>query len=164
MFGSKSDYFKQSKEELTQCHEAMCELLCLKGYSVNEVSVYSRAFMYFIDNPTDFDGATLVNDLCDIPGLDIDALLHDYHYVICNVGASITYKWRADRLFFEGLKRKNKDGILYKLRITNYPAYSRLLGLTVADVFFVPFAFLKRGRMSPQQKELFLMDYVILNK
>lgn len=155
MFGSKSDYFKQSKEELTQCHEAMCELLCLKGYSVNEISVYSRAFTYFIYNPEQYDGATIVKDLVDIPGLDTDSLLHDYHYIVCNVAASISMKWRADKLYSKGNERKGKS---------LYAAYSRFIGLSISGIGFIPYAFLKRGKMSSQQKELFLMDYKLLNK
>jgi hypothetical protein len=27
---------------------------------------------------------TIVKDLMDVPGIDLDALLHDYHYGVCN--------------------------------------------------------------------------------
>jgi len=87
MLGSKSTYFHQSKEQLFESRKNVFLFLDLKGYVPNEIFVYIKAFDYFCKNPTQFDGATIVKDLQDIPHLDLDAMLHDYHYLNYGVGA-----------------------------------------------------------------------------
>lgn len=154
MFGSKSSYFHKSIPELRVCRYDVKLYLELKGYDREQIAVYIRAFDYFILEPNDFDGATLVNDLCDIPYLDIDAMLHDYHYIYCGVASSISFKWKADKLYAKGNERKGKS---------LYAAYSRFIGLSLSGIGFILFARLKRGRMTKEQKEKFLQDYNILN-
>lgn len=164
MFGSKSNYFHQDKAHLHECASLVISYLRGKGYLYSEIDIYLKAFEYFIINPDQFDGATLVNELYDIKGLDLDALLHDYQYIVYNVGSSVSMKFRADKLFGCGIKRKGKNGILYKLGVKNYPAYSRFIGLTISDLFWVPFARIKRGKMTKEQKEQFMCDYNTLIK
>lgn len=164
MLGSESKYFHKDKANLDKCVFDMVAYLKMKGYNYDQIAIYIKAFEYFVLNPNDFDGATLVNDLCDIRGLDLDAMLHDHQYIVYFVGGSFSMKYRADKLFMHGIKKKGKNGILYKLGVKNYPAYSRFIGLTISDLFWVPFAIIKRGRMSEKQREDFLKDYVTLLK
>ena len=89
MLGSVSHFFEQDKNVLAVKYQDVFSILKIKGYNVDQQTVYKKAFDYFVENPHDFDGATLVNDLCDIPDLDLDAMLHDYHYVNYNVGSSV---------------------------------------------------------------------------
>jgi len=155
MLGSKSSYFHQDKAHLDKCALDMVAYLKLKGYSYSQINVYLVAFEYFENNPNEFDGATLVKDLCDLPGLDIDAMLHDFHYINCNVGSSFAMKWKADFLYAKGNERKGKSP---------YASCSRFAGLTLSGLLFIPFAILKRGKMSKEQKEKFLHDYKTLLK
>jgi hypothetical protein len=58
-----------------------------KGYSAEQIAVYIKAFDYFWENRmtlTDYS-----KDLMDVPGIDLDALLHDYHYGVCNAGVNL---------------------------------------------------------------------------
>jgi hypothetical protein len=41
----------------------------------------------------------------DVPGIDLDALLHDY-YGVCNAGVNLKMKWQADWLLKENEKAK----------------------------------------------------------
>lgn len=155
MYGSKSDYFFKSIDLLKIQLKKMKLFLYLKEYNTPEQKVYARAFTFFMSNPEKFDGATIVKDLHDLPKLDLDALLHDYHFVVCNVASNFKYKWKANWLYAKGNERKGK-GL--------YSAYSRFAGLCIASLYFVPYTYLTRGGMTKEQKIRFLVDYKILLK
>ncbi|GIZ08387.1 hypothetical protein [Flavobacterium sp. UMI-01] len=137
MLGSTSIYFHQDSNTLLAKWAFVYNLLSAKGYSVAEIMIYKKAYEYFCQNPSQYDGATIVKDLVDIPGLDLDAMLHDYHYIVFNAGANFATKFKVDWLFAKGTERKGK-GL--------YSAYSRFIGLTITSVGFVPYAFIKRGK------------------
>jgi hypothetical protein len=44
----------------------------------------------------------------DVPGIDLDALLHDYHYGVCNAGVNLKMKWQADWLLAKEENEKAK--------------------------------------------------------
>lgn len=155
MLGSKSTYFHQSNYVLERERARVFELLYVKGYRVNECDVYLKAFDYFVKFPDAFDGATIVKDLQDMPRLDLDAMLHDYHYIVCNVASNFIIKWKADWLYAKGNERKGKG---------QYSAFSRFIGLTIVGIGFVPYANYNRGTISPEQKKEFLEDYKSLIK
>ena len=155
MVGSENHFFKQSKEELNTKREFVSSLLFIKGYNELQINIYLKAYDYFVLNPADFDGATVVKDLVDLPDLDLDAMLHDYHYLVCNVGVNVNLKSKCDFLFGKQMEKKGK-GL--------YSAYSRFIGLTIASIGFIPLARLKRGRITQQQKDEFLLDYKTLIK
>lgn len=79
MFWSKSDFFKQNIETLIKKRKEVIFLLDAKEISSK---YYLSAFDYFVINPTEFDGATIVKDLKDIKGLDLSAMVHDYQYIV----------------------------------------------------------------------------------
>lgn len=153
MLGSSNHFFNQDKATLNLKRDYVWKLLTMKGYCNDAVAVYLKAYDYFCINPDDFDGATLIKDLCDIPDLDLDAMYHDYCYLIYNVASNISMKWRADKLYAKGNERKGK-GL--------YSAYSRFIGLSVSGIGFIPFARIKRGKMSEKQKISFMSDYKTL--
>lgn len=155
MLGSKSHFFHQSVEVLSSKRRQVVQLLKLKGYHDTEIAIYIKAYNYFCQNPAQFDGATIVKDLVDIPGLDLDAMMHDYHYIHHNVAANFVTKWKADWLFAKGNERKGKG---------QYSAFSRFIGLTVIGIGFVAYAFYKRGKIKENQKKAFLEQYQILIK
>jgi hypothetical protein len=62
------------------------------GYSAEQIAVYIKAFDY-LGKPDDFDGATIVKTLWMF--IDLDALLHDYHYGVCNAGVNLKMKWQG---------------------------------------------------------------------
>lgn len=165
MLGSESTYFDQPLEVLIDCRDKVFRLLELKGYGVDEISIYLKAFDYFIYNPKDFDGATIVKDLQDLPNLDLDAMLHDYHYIIYNVAANFVIKWKADWVFAKGNRRKGKANLKWLKKYTGIDNIRlRFIGLTISGVGFVPYAFAKRGKISIKQKTDFLKEYQILIK
>lgn len=155
MLGSTNHFFNQPKQVVENKRRDVYSLLILKGYNREATAVYLKAYDYFTSNPHDFDGATVVKDLCDIPDLDLDAMLHDYQYLIHNVASSVSIKWKADWLYAKGQERKGKG--LY--------GYYRFFGLTILSIGFVPYARVSRGRITKEQIEQFLKEYqVLINK
>jgi hypothetical protein len=80
---------------------------------------------------------TIVKDLMDVPGIDLDALLHDYHYGVCNAGVNLKMKWQADWLLAKG-ERKGKG---------SYSSYSKFVGLTIATLVFTPYSYFKEEEL-----------------
>ena len=148
MLGSKSNFFNQSTQVLKNARANAYTILRVKGYYLDEVDIYMKAFDYFSQNPEQFDGATVVKDLVDIPGLDLDAMLHDYQYIHHNVAASFVTKWKADWLYAKGNERKGKG---------QYSAFSRFIGLTIVGIGFVPYVRIKRGKTI--NRTVFLEEY-----
>ena len=103
----------------------------LKGRKSHEISEYLKAFDYFVEHPTEFDGATIVKDLVDIGELDLDAMVHDYDY-IHGANRNFVKKWKADIKYIKNMERNGKG-----IRIF------RLLLLTIIGIIFVPYCFFK---------------------
>lgn len=155
MFWSRCNFFKQSPEVMAVYQQKIREYLLLKGYTFEEACVYLKAYDYFCKNPAAFDGATIVKDLIDVPGLDLDAMLHDYQYLVFNVASNVKTKWKADWLYAKSQERKGKG---------QYSSFSRFVGLTLTGVLFVPYTNLSRGCIRTVNKRRFLSDYDTLMK
>lgn len=126
------------------------KLLSAKDYNANEIKVYKKAFLFFALNPKQFDGASYSKDLCDIKGLDLDAMLHDFHYCNYNVCSNFATKWKADWIFAKGMERKGKS---------QYSAYGRFAGLTISGIIRVPYCYLFEPKADKNSIE---KDYKIL--
>lgn len=155
MLGSKNIFFQQEIGVLFDKLEEVKLYLKIKGYSENEIEIYTKAYNYFCIQIFEFDGATILKDLNDLPNLDLDAMLHDYHYIVYYAGTNFKYKWKADWIYFKGIEKKGKD---------NISGFLRFVLLTVIGVWFTPYAYFKRGRMNSLQKNNLNKDYKILTK
>jgi hypothetical protein len=127
----------------------------MKGYDLNEASLYLKSFDFFCQNPTEFDGATIVKDLVDLNGLDLDAMLHDFQYIHYKAATNFVTKWKSDWMYAKGIERKGKG---------QYSAFSRFIGLTIGGILFVPYAIYKRGWMDNYSKLNINNDYMLLIK
>lgn len=131
MLGSKNDFFKQKPEVLKKCRLDVVSILKIKNRSYKAIGEYLEAFDYFVANPSDFDGATIVKDLLDIrvnsEYLDLDAMLHDFEY-ITGANKSFIKKWRSDVKYIKYMEKNGKG-----IRIP------RFLVLTLIGIVFVPY-------------------------
>lgn len=134
-FKSENTFFHQDPYILKQYRGKVENLLVVKGYNYAQIQVYLRAYDYFTYHKESFDGATMTEDLCDIPGLDLDAMLHDYLYIKYNAAGSYKYICKADKLIRTEMYRKGKSTINAGLRfvllvlktfLIPYPLYSRI--------------------------------------
>ena len=155
MLGSKSKYFYQPAEDLKLNRIKLITYLEINDYSLLEINIYCKAFDYFCENPSHFDGATIVKDLYHIPRLDINAMLHDYLYILFKVSANWYVRYYADWLYAKEMER-NYKGILswanFSLLILTYP-------------FWTPYMYLIKGkRCTKEDRLLFFEIYETLIK
>lgn len=145
MLGSSNNFFKQPEKVLMNKRNTVMILLDSKDYTEEQIDIYLSAYDYFVENPTAYDGATVVNELNDVfgvhgyDGLDLDAMLHDWHYLYFKAGTNLKYKKIADKIFRYGIKRKGKS---------KWSSWTRYVGLRIVSIPFVIFAKYKRGKMS----------------
>ena len=124
---SKSEFFKQDDYALEMFREKMVILLQIKDRTPAEISNYCAAYDFFCKFTTKFDGATFVKDLCDLPKLDLDAMVHDYE---CLIGANRDYKlwYKAVWNYYENMRKNGKGNQII-----------RAVGLCIIGLFFVPY-------------------------
>lgn len=125
--GSCSFYFFKSDYILEENWNEIEHLLILKGRSIIDINKYKDAYFYFVENPKEYDGATIVKDLCDIPDLDLDAMLHDYESITF---ASYSYlAWFKSAFdYFVNMSKNGKGNQVL-----------RFIGLLVLGIGFVPY-------------------------
>ena len=129
MFWSKDNTFYKSKEELQYLLNDIIKILTIKKNK--NIEQYIIAFNYFVNNPSKFDGATIVKDLVDIGELDLDAMVHDYEY-INGANRNFIKKWNADIRYIKNMEANGKG-----IRVF------RFLILTLLGIFFVPYCYIK---------------------
>lgn len=127
MFFSKSNFFFQSVERLKYFRNNVLTLLNLKEI---DAAKFLKAYDYFVINPSDFDGATIVKDLQDLPRLDLSALVHDYEYIV-NLKKYkglewLKYKVKIDFKYGKDMEALGK-GIYH---------YIRVVGLILSTPFY----------------------------
>lgn len=134
---SKSDFFKQDRETLANYRHKMIIMLIYKERSVDK---YIEAYDFFCEFTTKFDGATIVKDLCDLPKLDLDAMVHDYE---CLIGANRNFiKWfKSAWNYFENMRKNGKGNQIFRFVLVS------LVGL-----IFVPYCALFTPRYYPIKK------------
>lgn len=125
--GSRSFYFFKSDYVLNENWNAIENLLILKGHSWVNIRKYKEAYFFFKEHPRKFDGATIVKDLCDIPDLDLDAMLHDYESIA--FASRDMEKWIIAAVdYFKNMAKNGKGNQVL-----------RLVGLLIIGLFFVPY-------------------------
>lgn len=104
---SHSNFFHGN--DLTVCRDKVIQLLKIWDYTQEQRKIYLNAFDYFVKHPEKFDGATMTEEMNDIPYLDLDAMLHDYLYIALNASANWEYMVKADKLFKKEMRRRQKS-------------------------------------------------------
>lgn len=137
---SKSQFFKQDDYALEMFREKMVILLQIKDRTPAEISTYCDAYDFFCRFTTKFDGATFVKDLCDLPKLDLDAMVHDYE---CLIGANRNYKlwYKAVWNYYENMRKNGKGNQII-----------RAVGLCIIGLFFVPYCAALTPKYYPLKK------------
>jgi hypothetical protein len=152
MLGSKSKYFFKSKDGLLLNRKDLIKYLTIWKYSKKQIDVYLKAFDYFCENPTKFDGATIVKDLYHIPGLDINAMLHDYQYVLHSCATNLKSKFYCDYLYAKQMEKLGKGQL----------AWWRFAYLKITGIPFYIYSLIKKGKQIKEQEKEFFNEYKIL--
>jgi hypothetical protein len=127
---SKNTHFQQDRETLADYRHKMIMMLIYKGRSQEDIDKYKEAYDFFCKFTTKFDGATIVKDLCDLPRLDLDAMVHDYE---CLIEANRNFiKWfKSAWRYFENMRKNGKGNQIF-----------RFVLLCLAGIVFVPYCYL----------------------
>lgn len=131
MFWSRDETFFESKIELSILRLKIQKFLKIKNRSHDDIELYLSAFDYFRKYPDKFDGATIVKDLVDIGELDLDAMAHDYEYLM-GANRSFVKKWKADYRYIQNMEKNGKGIRVFRLFL-----------LTVIGILFVPYCWIK---------------------
>lgn len=137
---SRSTFFLQHRETLAEYRYQMIIMLKFKGRNEKESELYIEAYDFFCRFTTKFDGATIVKDLCDLPKLDLDAMVHDYE---CLIGANRNLiKWfKSAWNYFENMRKNGKGNQIF-----------RFVLLCLAGLIFVPYCALFTPKYYPIKK------------
>ena len=79
MLGSKNNFFLQDRETFATKRHHLINVLI--DFGVEDLDRWLKSYDYFIFNPAEFDGATIVKDLNTIADYDGAAANHDYTYL-----------------------------------------------------------------------------------
>lgn len=141
MFFSKNDFFKLKNNEtetqrISRLKKNLEILSCfISSKKINKEDQYLiiQAYNYFVANPNEFDGATLVKDVYDISNLEISAMLHDYQYIVLLPSYSGKFWFRKKKQYdkqyysnlitFRNITHKRVAQIRYKLLRISTPLY-----------------------------------------
>lgn len=128
---SKSTYFSQDREKLSDDRHLLSLVLLNKGFLYNEISDFLTAFDAFRNFPSvfDFDGATIIGDCYTIDRLSATAMLHDYDCIIADKSSLKAYF--KDRLKCDKKYRNNLIKSKRKLFINTIFAYCIWIGLVI---------------------------------
>ena len=127
MIFSKPKHFNKSKVFVEKARAEIVLFLELKNL---DVDYYLKAYDYFVENPTEFDGATLTKDLKDLY-VDFSAMRHDYDYIVLlkkHKGLTwLKQKTKYDYDYAKNIERLGKGG---------FSAWSRFVGLLLITPFY----------------------------
>lgn len=128
---SRSNFFLQDIDILLDKRKDIENILKIKGRDELEIEHYLDAYDFFCEFTDDYDGATFVKDLEDIPNLDLDSMVHDYD---CLIGSNRNYiEWyKAIWLYYENMRKNGKGNQIL-----------RAIGLTIIGPFFVTYCIIK---------------------
>jgi hypothetical protein len=130
MFWSKSDFFKQTPFDLQREKQNIVSLLEIRDLK-HIISGFLEAYDYFVANPTEYDGATIVKDLHDIKGLDLSAMMHDFNYIV-ELPNYRGFSWLKAKIKFDWLYGKNMEMLGKGITIP----YSRSIGLIISTPIY----------------------------
>ena len=152
MFGSENNFFKQDKNILIKKREQL-KFILTDVWGVDS-KIYLEAYDYFLNNPNDYDGATIVNDLTIMPNLDIWAMFHDYLYIKFNVAVNLKYKHLADLKYCQEMRKfKISWGSVWLVRY---------VGLLISTIYFTPREILITKKKFTQKNKKDLLKYLNL--
>lgn len=129
---SKSNYFQQSQFDLSANRDLLITYLVIKKFNRTQRDIILKAYDYFVENPNKYDGATMSQDLYDLPksgkydGLEIAAMLHDYMYIELGANLSREHMKLADKVMKSIMIKTNKSGFeigrrMFLLKLVNRP-------------------------------------------
>ena len=112
--------------------EQLITYLVIKKFNRLQREIVFNAYDYFVENPNRYDGATMSQDLYDLPksgnydGLEIAAMVHDYIYIYLCANLSPKAMKIADKTMKSLMIKTNKSGFeigrrMFLLKLVKIP-------------------------------------------
>lgn len=124
---SNSDYFYKQRHYNTW-DRVIKYVIYNYEFSEKRIDYFKKAYLYFVANPSHFDGATIVKDITQVKGLDIPAMAHDFAYIHSKV---IKDRLKADWNYAQDYR---------KFEVPFTIAYSRmilLMFINITGIYFL---------------------------
>ena len=78
---SSNSFFNKSEIELERDFNLCLKILTNFKFDIAYIDRFIEAYNYFILNPKDYNGTSVINDRWTINGLEIQSLVHDYDWI-----------------------------------------------------------------------------------
>lgn len=129
MLGSKNDFFFQENMMLSMYREDLKTYLNIKRFNTSDIYRMLIIYDYFCENPSQYDGETLVKDLTDLPNLSLAGMEHDYEYVSEKVWKNPIEKIKSDWAYGQRHEQLGRGWLV---------PYSRAILLIITTPFYYP--------------------------
>ena len=103
---STNDFFHQKKEVLYK-KWSMVEMILI-DFDIKDIKGYQDAYLYFIDNPKEYDGSTIVQDRWMIRNLEAPSMKHDYDFIVAK---SLKDYFIANKKYCVDLRKLNLNWV-----------------------------------------------------
>jgi hypothetical protein len=78
---STNNHFSKSNKDLESDYKLCLKLLYNFEFPKNYIDKFEEAYDYFILNPKEYNGTSIINDRFTIKGLEIQSVVHDYEWI-----------------------------------------------------------------------------------
>ena len=132
----RNRFFLQNSTVLAEKRKEVIEYLRIKGIDNKR---YLQAYDYFATHNEEFDGATIVKDLDDLPDLPLAAMVHDWRYVHILLKYN-GWRWLKIKVRFDWEYGKNLEA----LGKGAWVPYVRAVGLIISTPLYPIYKLIKK--------------------
>jgi len=101
---SKNDFFYQDEDIIRKKLDIILSLWQDFGFTVYDEIKLRLAFEYFIKNPNEYNGTSIINDMWLIRGLEPESVIHDYEDIIAT---SSKHLLKSNKTYCQRLRKRN---------------------------------------------------------
>jgi hypothetical protein len=121
---STNNHFSKSLFDLESDYKLCLKLLNNFEFPNNYIDKFEEAYDYFIFNPKEYNGTSVINDRFTIKGLEIQSVVHDYEWIFAK---SLKDLHQSNIRYANALRKMNTNWISTWCFI--------FLGLSIVSIF-----------------------------
>lgn len=103
---SKNTFFFQSESEIRNKLKFIIDIWEDFGATKYDLVKLRLAFSYFMKNPKEYNGSSVINDFWMIKGLEPESVIHDYDYIMAT---SFKYLHHSNKQYCKRLRLRNSN-------------------------------------------------------
>jgi hypothetical protein len=121
---SKNNFFYQSEIVIYEKLDLIFRILKDYDLDLKDKWLLEEAFIYFIENPSHYNGTSVVNDFWLIKGLEPESVIHDYNWIMAK---SLNDFLISNKEYCKRLRNRNANFVWVWVFI--------FIGLTIVSLF-----------------------------